>query len=43
MFSYTDLLTLPFAKTLKRLSISKNIRTYPQSEAFEKINMKYLT
>ena len=42
-FYYSDLLELPFASTLKKLSVSKNIRLFPADNNYEVLKMASLT
>lgn len=41
-FSYVHLINCPFAKTLKKLSISKNIASFPEEDDYEKVKMSLL-
>jgi hypothetical protein len=38
-FCYSDLLPLPFAKTLKKLSVGKNVRLHSEEREYESVKM----
>ena len=38
-FNVEDVIDLPFASTLKKLAIGKNIRLYPQNSSYQKLNL----